>query len=347
MGAKKTSPLRIGIVAAAVFGITAIASATFPGRNGRIAFSDGTDIFTMNSDGSDVRQLTSVGPANSTCCFEWSADGRSIAYSLSPADGSTSQLWIMNADGSNQHLLFDDPDGLDVAPSFSPDGNYVAFTRCPLTIPNANCVIARIRSDGTDLTSITQQGTDPDVADLDPVYSPDGAMIAFGNVTRGGLIEALYLVNADGSNLRVFTPPLDGPAKPDWEPDGRRVAFQTGFFYAGDIPPCIGDSTIRSIRLDGGGDEPLTGSPGFSDSYPSFSPQQDALVFARTDAQGDSSIYVLDLGHSGAVPTLVHRSAARRAPRPSALIRGPKSKNGRAPHPIESGGTSPRWGASP
>lgn len=39
--------------------MTAIpASATFPGKNGRIAFVFGPDIFTMNPDGSDVRQLT-------------------------------------------------------------------------------------------------------------------------------------------------------------------------------------------------------------------------------------------------------------------------------------------------
>ena len=40
------------------------ASATFPGKNGRIAFIQGADIFTMNADGSDVRQLTSYTDDN-------------------------------------------------------------------------------------------------------------------------------------------------------------------------------------------------------------------------------------------------------------------------------------------
>jgi len=38
------------------------AHAVFPGKNGRIAFIVQPDVFTMKSDGTDVRQLTSFGP---------------------------------------------------------------------------------------------------------------------------------------------------------------------------------------------------------------------------------------------------------------------------------------------
>ena len=40
------------------------AHATFPGKNGRIAFIQGPDVYTMNSDGSDVKQLTNLTDDN-------------------------------------------------------------------------------------------------------------------------------------------------------------------------------------------------------------------------------------------------------------------------------------------
>ena len=40
------------------------ASATYPGKNGRIAFIAGPDVYTMNPDGSDVKELTNLGPDN-------------------------------------------------------------------------------------------------------------------------------------------------------------------------------------------------------------------------------------------------------------------------------------------
>jgi Tol biopolymer transport system component len=251
----------------------------------------------------------------------------------------------MEPDGSNQQLLFDDPDSYDVAPDMSPDGAFVAFTQCdPVTFQQ--CSISRIRSDGTDFTAITPRNPDPDVNDLEPVYSPDGGSIVFGSTTRGGLIDAQYFMNPDGSNIRAFTPPADGAARAAWAPDGQRLAYQTGFVYSG-APPCIGDTVNMSIRLDGKDEKQLTGSPGFSDGFPSYSPAGDALVFTRTDSQGQSSIYVLDLNHPGAVPSLIHQTAARRAPRSLELRGGPKSEGRRAPNPIEIGGSWPRWGTAP
>jgi dipeptidyl aminopeptidase/acylaminoacyl peptidase len=336
MGAKRAGWILIGVIAVAAFGVSAIATATFPGRSGRIAFSDGTDIFTMNPDGSDVRQLTSVGPTNFTCCHAWSPDGRQIVFSM--ITPSAQQLWVMNADGSDQHLVFDDPSNADAYPSFSPDGNYIVFVQSPLGFNQS--AISRIRTDGTDLTPLTNISPDPDVFDLDPVYSPDGRSIAFNSHERDGLIEAIFLMNADGSDIRSLTPPALGAARPDWAPGGNKVAFQTGFLFA-NPPPCIATSAIATIRANGNGEEPLTGSPDFNDAFPSWSPQGDAIVFARTDSQGQSSIYVLDLGHRDATPVLIHQGMAGRTSRSPLPRHGAK---GHGPQPIEVGGTDPRWG---
>ena len=82
--------------------IASSADASFPGRNGKIAFSNFdanqvSQVFTVNPDGSGRTQLThdqfdAVDPA-------WSPDGRRIAYT------SGRSIFVMNADGSGQDFL--------------------------------------------------------------------------------------------------------------------------------------------------------------------------------------------------------------------------------------------------
>jgi Tol biopolymer transport system component len=130
----------------ALIGGVATAYATFPGPNGRIAFDSfraGTEnIFTMRGDGSDVQQLTSVPSGEEASVPAWSPDGNSIPFRQGATDGSTSELMLMNADGSNQHALFSDPSFQDDLPSFSPDGSRLVFQRC--STPLEACAIYSI-----------------------------------------------------------------------------------------------------------------------------------------------------------------------------------------------------------
>src|SRR6202035_1329275 len=86
------------------------ASASFPGKNGRIAFVLGPDIYTMNPNGDDVRQLTNLGPDSSAFWESWSPNGKQIVFNEYRPPDFLGQLWLMNADGSNQHVLLADTD---------------------------------------------------------------------------------------------------------------------------------------------------------------------------------------------------------------------------------------------
>jgi Tol biopolymer transport system component len=123
-----------------------LAHGTFVGKNGKIAFTGASgDVFTMNPDGSNVTQLTFFGAnGGGTCCAAWSPDGRQLVFGAEPGPPFISQLWIMNADGSNQRVLLSEDSFFEYFPSFSPDGTQVVFTRCAL--PAFHCAVYRMES---------------------------------------------------------------------------------------------------------------------------------------------------------------------------------------------------------
>ena len=127
------------------------------------------DIFSMNADGSDVRQLTkhagrlNIAPAAAP-------DGNSIAFVSDRADGATTRVWLMNADGSNPKQLTpasSDAQTVEGDPYFSPDGQWIYYTF--------------YRSGRGSIYKISVEGGEPIEVRRDaavPVVSPDGREIA-------------------------------------------------------------------------------------------------------------------------------------------------------------------------
>src|SRR6476619_6832538 len=103
------------------------ASASSPGLNGRIAFRSDRggnfDIYTMNTDGSDIAHLAGSPVVDGQPA--WSPDGTRIVFQSSRS--GTSQIYVMNADGSNETRLTNNPAG-DFQPAWSPDGSKIAFS---------------------------------------------------------------------------------------------------------------------------------------------------------------------------------------------------------------------------
>jgi Tol biopolymer transport system component len=324
------------------------ASTTFPGKNGRIAFVQGPDIFTMNPDGSDVRQLTAFTDDNGAFWENWSADGKLLVFSRFPALDFFGQLWLMNAHGGNQHLLMNDPGFDDEAPSFSPDGSQIIFSRYGPLDGEFPCAIYRVNVDGTGLKPITPVHIER--GDFEPVYSPDGSTIAFDSFGRQGILGAIYLMNPDGGNVRLLTPPVTGAFRADWSPSGEFLAFSNHCCN----PPLV---SMLTIRKDGQTLRQLTHNGGiYNDSAASWSPEGDELVFRRANqVDGSSGIWIISV-NSGR-ERLVHRIPTEqmrmRSPRVMHELKKLGTRQpeivgtaGAGANQIEEGGTYPRWGVA-
>ena len=195
-------------------------------RNGHNIATDThyTDIYLMNVDWSEEICLT--------CDFEptvrsaiWSPDGSQIAFA---AGGRSSDLYVMNADGSDLRMVVSTAGDF----TWSPDGTQLAFSRA---IADRNEQIFVVGADGqnerqlTDVPPQEQQfGHAPISASFAPDWSPDGTQIAFANEGRTVFltwVAGIYTVNVDGSDLTEVIPQDRAYAAPQWSPDGSQILF--------------------------------------------------------------------------------------------------------------------------
>jgi Tol biopolymer transport system component len=191
-------------VAAILLALPALASASFPGKNGKIAFSDGGDIWLMNADGTDRTALT-AGPAGDGQP-DWSPDGTQIAFSRDQ------QVFVMNADGSNQHEIVDGGG----KPSWSPDGARIAYT------DGSN--IWAVDPDGTNRTHVViEEGDEYFELTSGPSWSPDGTQMLLGILDCTFHCVGFYVEAFDigGGPDDYF-----GDGSPlDWAPDAQQVLY--------------------------------------------------------------------------------------------------------------------------
>ena len=181
--------------------------------------------------------------------------------------------------------------GLEGPPTFSPDGNQVAFAWAGEKQDNTD-IYVKLIGPGPPL----RLTTDPAI-DRSPAWSPDGRHIAFH---RGPLGErvGVFLVPALGgperrvAESRIPIPNVYTGNCLNWSPDSRHLAVCDSDNYPD------GPLSLFLLSVDSGEMERLTSPPdSFSvDVSPAFAPDGRTLAFARFGAGNVSDLYLLDLG---------------------------------------------------
>jgi hypothetical protein len=161
---------------------------------------DSLNISTMSVDaggpGPTILKTNAASPS-------WSPDGTRVAYARGTGYYEPSQIYLMNADGSNAHRATPDSAGWNWGPAWSPDGKKISFTRCTLS-----CGVYTM-----DLTSSAVTLVSPAGSSQDATWSPDGRWIAV--TIYGTNAPSVYYIPAEGGTPQMI---LGNALHPSWRP---------------------------------------------------------------------------------------------------------------------------------
>jgi TolB protein len=185
----------------------------------KIAYAGRGGIYVMDRFGNGKRLVadgTAYDPA-------WSPDGSKLAFvrqePVYGPDGGVdfhkADLWVMNADGSEQRKLTDDL-AFDDNPTFSPDGTKVAFD-------DEGGELWTINLDGSGRHNLTNT---PNSGEYHPDFSPDGKKVAFSSPGQYNRSD-IYTMNLDGTaRTNVTDSRYFNEEEAVWSPNGKRIAYR-------------------------------------------------------------------------------------------------------------------------
>jgi TolB protein len=260
------------------------------------------EIYLMDGDGTNPRRITENTYSDGFPAL--SPDGTRIVFDSNRlrAEGepfNTSDLFVMNADGSGQTSLV-----RGSSATWSPDGRKIAFhasasgTGKPINfLPGAATTDSDIfvmniddflkhRARPQNITN------NPAAVDDDADWSPKGQKIVFTSHavtdnTDNHTTAEIYLIDTDGTGKPArLTNNAEEERAPSWSPDGKRIVFccRRG---GSDLEICV-------MNVDGTGQVQLTDNT-IGDLTPSWSPDGKKIVFhRRVGERGQFQLFVIN-----------------------------------------------------
>ncbi len=247
------------------------------GGGGQIAFvserAGAPQIFLMNVDGSEVKQLTLI--PDGACQPAWSPDGQRLLF-ITPCSGkaerySGAAIYMMNVDGTDIQPFITLVGGVFDA-DWSQSG--VAFTYLESGQPR----VWVANANGGDSRQISQ----PRASDSHPSWSPDGARLAFVNTSRVGA-PIIYWMNKDGS--------FNGSSPDQVSRD--QLVSSPKWASAGDLITYVVDQQIWVVKWDAKGFNAVKLTSKGPNADPDFSPDGQWITLESWRDAANHDIYIM------------------------------------------------------
>jgi eukaryotic-like serine/threonine-protein kinase len=302
--------------------------ATWSPDGSKLAYSDRSDLFLANPDGSGTQKLASVpgliyGP-------QFSPDGRRLRFTFRDiTNNGALSLWEVAADGKHLHALLPgwhhpaaESDG-----KWTPDGKYFIFQSQGQiwALPDREGLFGRKDSTPIQLTSSplalatplpskdgkklfvvgrAKHGVlsryDRNIGEFTPFlsglsaeatsFSKDGQWVAYVSYPEG----SLWRSKLDGSERLRLTDPPNQVLNPRWSPDGTKIAFWGA--RAGE------PDKIYTLSANGGPPQQLLPEDTFSLYEPNWSPDGKTILFEKVLPNGVRTLEFLDLQTNRVTP---------------------------------------------
>jgi dipeptidyl aminopeptidase/acylaminoacyl peptidase len=255
-----------------------------PAANGRIAYVAGGQLFSADSDGTNVLQLTTGQALINAPAF--SNDGTKLVYISSNMTSSKEaflygDLNVADADGTHVRVLLTNARAVS-NPAWSPDGKFIAISSA------AEGAVDHLNIVAVDGSGVTDFGDFDGAGAWSPSWSQDGQRLAV-IVGENEFSQHIWILNRDGTNRRQISQGSykqigeDGGAAM-WSPDGTQLLFGGGDQAAYYGQYIVGLDGAKEVSID----PKLGGNDGV------WSPDGTRFAYLRPGTGSGPSVVIAD-----------------------------------------------------
>jgi Tol biopolymer transport system component len=259
----------------------------------------------------NIRQLTSGGQNAEAY---WSPDGKRLIFQSSRGDLKCDQQFIMNADGSDQHMVSTGK-GVTTCGYFLPDGKRIVYAStheageaCPKRADRSRGYVWDVFA-GYDIYLATDDGkilkklTDAPGYDAEATINWKAGKIVYTSLSSGDL--DLWSMNLDGSDKKQITHELGYDGGAVYSHDGRKLVWRANHPSTPEAvqryKDLLKDNLTAPMKMeimisdaDGKNEKQLT-SFGCASFAPTFTPDDKKILFASNKHACDTRKFELFL----------------------------------------------------